>query len=176
MSITNTGTHPFTHTLAHSLTHSLTHSHALCLSPSNTTQHNAVKGIEVVTGVTYTDIDDRTDIAYFKSIEDQIPDYDAKMRKMRENHYNTHTIKYYTISESNPYEEDLTHGISINDYECPEEEREEFENFLIREEFERQKKECNKDEKVNELYAYRNNCSVTRSLLKSIILNDTTLS
>jgi hypothetical protein len=98
------------------------------------------------------------------------------VRKITENHYNAHTIKYDTSSKSNPYEADLTHGISINDYECPEEEREEFENSLIQEELERHKKECDKDEKVNELYAYRNNCSVTRSLLKFIILNDTTLS
>lgn len=126
-----------------------------------------------MTGVTYTDVDDRTDIAYFKGIEDQIPMYDAKISQMREKHCNTHTIKYYTRSESNPYEEDLTRGISINDYECPEEEREEIENSLMSEEIGRQKVECKKDEKVNELYAYRNNCSVTRSLLKCIKVNDT---
>ena len=126
-----------------------------------------------MTGVTYTDIDDRTDIAYFKSIEDQIPIYDAKMRQMREKHDDSPTIKYHKRSESNPYEQDFTHGISINIYECPEEGREEFENSFIREEFERLKEECKKDEKVNELYAYRNNCSVTRSLLNSIKLYDT---
>ena len=129
-----------------------------------------------MTGVTYTDIDDRTDIAYFKNIEDQIPVYDAKMTEMREKHYNTHTIKHYTVSKSNPYQEDLTHGISINDYEFPIEDREEFENYLIEEDSERHKKERNRDEKVNELYAYRNNCSVTRNLLKSITLNDTKFS
>jgi hypothetical protein len=98
------------------------------------------------------------------------------MRQMRENHCNTHTIKYRTSSESNPCDEDLTHGIGMNNHECPEEEREEFENSSIQEELDRHKEECNKDEKVHELYAYRNNCSVTRSLLKSIILNNTTLS
>jgi hypothetical protein len=87
---------------------------------------------------------------------------------MRENNY--------TNRDFNPFQDYLTHGITEDDSKCPKEQREEFENFLIQEESERLNKERNKDEKVNELYAYLNNCSVTRSLLKSIILNDTNLS
>ena len=98
------------------------------------------------------------------------------MEEMTEKHFNSHNRIYNTDRDFNPFMDYLTHGITENNSECPAEEREVFENFLIQEELERHKEECNKDEKMNELNAYRNNCSVTRSLLKSIILNDTTLS
>ena len=137
---------------------------------------NLIQGIKVITGVPYTDIDDCTDIAYFKDLEKLIPIYNEKYNKRKEENFR--------ICDENEFrKEELDYEVEHNpdcfpemypgsgwDYEDAYEMRKSNREWMESEEAEILEEEC-KDVKINEMHAYDKNSRHTRVLLQSIQLN-----
>ena len=126
---------------------------------------NLIQGIKVVIGVTYTDIDDSTDIAYFKDLEKLIPIYNENYNKRKTENFRTCDENEYSMGCMNG-----TGDFPPNDLASRVERSQSNREWMEREEAETLAEEC-KDVKINEMHAYDRNSTHTRALLQSIQLN-----
>ena len=133
---------------------------------------NLIQEIKVITDVTYTDIDDCTDIAYFKDLEDGIPFFNDKISKRVANFRDLCRREVqrsiaFDIQDEDPFSP-MGHPYAFDNYLRNREI--DLELIVSYKESEYIEEEC-KDVKINEMHAYDRNSRHTRALLQSIQLN-----